>query len=501
MAIALPVFFKARDISRQTCYSSLNLNLAEKPTSHWPVNNPRSLLLRMGFDMRLSTVLISAALSLSSVAANAETVFPAKLAGHAFLPAFTLIVPPADAPRDAWLSGKFTGKVRNDQPMSVMGDVGPAYGSHPTGISLPFIGQPVQGMSGFAMNRAEDGSVYTLTDNGFGSKLNSPDAMLFFHRMKPDFATGKVERLETIFLRDPDRKVPFRIINESTDGRYLTGADFDPESIQVLNGEVWIGEEFGPYIIRASLDGRVLAVYPTMLDGKQLKGPDTPGVVVPAAAGKDFQVQRSGGYEGMALQPGSNQLWAMLEKPLLGEDGKPEGDFLRVFTFDTGKKEWTGKNFRFKLAEGATAIGDFNFIDENRALVIERDNGEGDPSLACKSDDKSACYPLPAKVKHIVLVDTSKVDADGYIQRLGQIDLMNIEDPDNKARLKTAADRDLKGKFTFPFFTIEDVMLVDDKHILVANDNNLPFSGGRQIGTAANNEFILLEVAEFLAQK
>jgi hypothetical protein len=451
--------------------------------------------------MRLRSLLAAVAVvALAGPAVAAET-FPAKLAGHAFLPAMTMIAPPADAPRDAFVSGKFTGKTRNDVPMSVMGDVGAAYGSHPTGISLPFLGQPVQGMSGFAMNRAPDGSIYTLTDNGFGTKANSPDALLFFHRMKPDFATGKVERVESVFLRDPDHKVPFRIAYEGTDGRYLTGADFDPESIQVLDGEVWIGDEFGPYILRATLDGRVLAVHATELDGEVLRGPDTPGVVVPAVPGQDFRVQRSGGYEGMALQPKTNLLWAMLEKPLLGEDGKPEGDFLRVMTFDTGKGSWTGDSFRFRLAEGATAIGDFNFIDDTRALVIERDNGEGDPSLACKGEDKSACYPAPAKVKNIVLVDTASVDKDGTIRRIAQIDLMNIADPDGKAIVKTAADRDLKGVFTFPFFTIEDVMRVDDTHILVANDNNLPFSGGREIGRAADNEFILLDVADFLAAR
>ncbi|MFC7067019.1 esterase-like activity of phytase family protein [Brucella rhizosphaerae] len=448
--------------------------------------------------MRLGHLLASIATIAMTSSAMAEETFTAKLAGHAYLPAMTLITPPADAPRDAWVSGKFTGKTRNDKPMSVMGDVGKAYGNHPTGISLPFIGQPVQGMSGFAMNRAADGSIFTLTDNGFGTKANSPDALLFFHRMKPDFETGKVERVESVFLRDPDKKVPFRIAYEGTDGRYLTGADFDPESIQYLNDEIWIGDEFGPYIIRAGLDGRVKAVYPTMLDGKQLMGPDTPGVVVPAVAGKDYRVQRSGGYEGMALHPKTNQLWAMLEKPLYDDSGKPEGDFLRVITFDTAKGEWTGDSYRFRLAEGATAIGDFNFIDDTRALVIERDNGEGDPSLECKTDDLTACYPLPAKVKNIVLVDTSRIDADGYIHRIGHINLMDIQDPDNKAILKTASARDLKGKFTFPFFTIEDVMRVDDTHILIANDNNLPFSGGRQIGEAAHNEFILLEVADFL---
>ncbi|MEO3997751.1 esterase-like activity of phytase family protein [Mesorhizobium sp. CAU 1732] len=446
-------------------------------------------------------LLTAVALSAIHIPASAEETFPAKLAGHAYLPALTLVTPPADAPRDAWVSGKFTGKTPNHVAMSAPGDVGAAYGSHPTGISLPFIGQPVQGMSGFAMNLADDGSIFTLTDNGFGSKINSPDALLFFHRMKPDFDTGIVERVETIFLRDPDRKVPFRIAYEATESRYLTGADFDPESIQYLNGEIWIGEEFGPYLLRAAEDGRIRDVYPTMLDGEELRGPDTPGTIVPAAAGKDFRVQRSGGYEGMGLQPGTDLLWAMLEKPLLADDGTPEGDFLRVITFDTQGGTWTGDSYKFRLAEGAKAIGDFNFIDETRALIIERDNGEGDPSLACTDDDKSACYPNPARVKNVVLVDTGRIDDEGFIHRIGHIDLMDIDDPDGKAILETQADRDLTGKFTFPFFTIEDVMRVDDTHILVANDNNLPFSGGREIGAAAHNEFILLEVGDLLAAR
>ncbi len=405
--------------------------------------------------------------------------------------------PPADAPRDLWISGKYTSGARNDQPMTVMGNTGGNYGAHDTGISLPFIGQPVQGMSGFAMTRAEDGSWYTLTDNGFGNKRNSPDAMLFFHKMAPDFEAGVVERKETIFLHDPDRKVPFRIAYEGTESRYLTGADFDPESIQVLGDEIFIGEEFGPYIIRATLDGVVREVYATELDGKTLTGPDTFSVFVPAAAGTDFQVQRSGGYEGMALQPETGLLWAMLEKPLLAASGENEGDFLRVMAFDPEARDWTGEGFKFKLAEGATAIGDFNFIDETRALVIERDNGEGEPSLKCAGDPQADCFPNPAMVKHVVLIDTADVDAEGYVRRIGQIDLMNIADPEGKARIET--DGGEAGRFSLPFFTIEDVMRVDETHIMVAVDNNLPFSSGRKLDAAADNEVVLLSVPELLA--
>ncbi|MGL4404853.1 MAG: esterase-like activity of phytase family protein, partial [Notoacmeibacter sp.] len=345
------------------------------------------------------------------------------------------------------------------------------------------------------------GSTYVLTDNGFGSKSNSPDALLMFHRMMPNFETGAVEIKETVFLRDPDKKVPFRIAYEGTDARYLTGADFDLESIQFLNNEIWIGEEFGPYLIRATLDGKIIAAYPTMMDGKELKSVDHPSISGMSVAGKDWRFPRSGGYEGMALQPGTNLLWAMAEKPLLGEDGKAEGNFLRVMAFDTAKAEWTGKSFKFPLAEGATAIGDFNFIDATRALVIERDNGEGDPSLKCAADPKPDCFPLPAVLKRIVLVDTASIDADGNVRRIGHIDLMDMADPDKKNRLETVAARDLAGKMTFPFFTIENVRAVSATQIMVGNDNNLPFSSGRKLDAASDNEIILLDVPELLSAK
>lgn len=437
------------------------------------------------------------ALSLLAVPAAAQETFDATLAGHAYLPALSLVAPPADAPKDAWISGKFTGGARNGVPMSVPGDTGGLHGKRLTGLNLPFIGQPLQGFSGFAMNRAEDGSVYVLTDNGFGSKANSPDTLLFFSRMDADFDTGEVEIKETVFLHDPDFKVPFRISYGGTDSRYLTGADFDLESIQRVGDSIWIGEEFGPYLIEATLDGRIKGVYPTMVDGVQLKGPDTPGISATSVKGTDWTVPRSGGYEGMALQPETGLLWAMLEKPLLAASGENEGDFLRVMAFDPEARDWTGEGFKFKLAEGATAIGDFNFIDETRALVIERDNGEGEPSLKCAGDPQADCFPNPAMVKHVVLIDTADVDAEGYVRRIGQIDLMNIADPAGKARIET--DGGEAGRFSLPFFTIEDVMRVDETHIMVAVDNNLPFSSGRKLDAAADNEVVLLSVPELLA--
>jgi hypothetical protein len=51
---------------------------------------------------------------------------------------------------------------------------------------------------------------------------------------------------------------------------------------------------------------------------------------------------------------------------------------------------------------------------------------------------------------------------------------------------------------SFPFFTIENVDVVDATHIVVGNDNNLPFSSSRDPKKADDNELVLLEVGEFL---
>ena len=234
---------------------------------YWSIKNSGTALL-------LATVLVWP----MGNTAFAEITFPANLAGHAMIPAFTMLTPPADAPKDAQVSGKFTGLSRNEVPGSVMGDTGASHGKRPTGIRLPFQGQPFQGLSGFAMDRASDGAVYALTDNGFGTKSNSSDAMLFFHRLLPDFAAGIVAIQATIFLADADHKVPFRIAYGGTDSRYLTGSDFDIESIQIAGGTVWLGDEFGPYIINTSMEGHVIAVYPTMLGEAVLKGPESHGI-------------------------------------------------------------------------------------------------------------------------------------------------------------------------------------------------------------------------------
>lgn len=126
----------------------------------------------------------------------------------------------------------------------------------------PFPGQPVQGFSG--VQRADGDTFYFLSDNGFGAKNNSADFLLRIHRVTPNFQTrtggnASVSLEGFIGLSDPDRRIPWTIVNENTSERLLTGADFDPESITIAaDGSFWIGEEFGPYLLHFDATGKLL---------------------------------------------------------------------------------------------------------------------------------------------------------------------------------------------------------------------------------------------------
>ena len=457
--------------------------------------------------MRILTRASLAALAatlLSTAAVRADQTFDATLAGHAVLPANTMVAAPADAPADLKVSGKYTAADgrRVDAVGSLPGVTSLSNKEAPraTGLATPFDGQPVQGFSG--IKAIGDGSYWVITDNGFGAKANSPDAMLAFRRVRPDFEAGTVAIEETVFLSDPDKVVPFHVVTESTDQRYLTGADFDVESIQPVDGGFWIGDEFGPYLLSVDASGKVQAVFETALAGQPVRSPDHFAVQVPATPdGKlAFNARRSRGYEGMAASADGKRLYPLLEGPLwLADAGAWETvdgkEVLTILEFDTEKGDWTGRFWKYPLELAGNNIGDFNMIDDTTALIIERDNNEGHPARACAGDDKGPdCFAKPAAFKRIYKIEMTDANAGGLVRKIGHVDLMKIKDPDGKAR-----QGGMEGEFSFPFQTIENVDILDDKTIIVANDNNLPFSAGRDTQKADDNEFVLLDEPELLA--
>jgi hypothetical protein len=344
-----------------------------------------------------------------------------------------------------------------------------------------FRSQPVQGFSGIQFG--ENGSYWVLPDNGFGAKYNSADYLLRLYNitLEPKTAQGgagavKINRF--VSLRDPDKKVPFPIANEASSERLLTGFDFDVESFVLVGNELWIGDEFGPYLLRFDNTGKLLEApmaTPDFGAGKDpakdfVRSPQHPSVLASSpqpGQPSGANIASSGGYEGMAANPAKTKLYALLEKSVV-----PETGILRLNEFDVATRKFTGLKGYYKLEDVANAIGDVATVNDNEYLVIERDNGSG----------------ATAKFKRVYKIDIGKKDAQNVFSKELVADLMNIAD---SSRLAPSTQN---GVFTFPFVTIEDVVVLNATTILVANDNNYDGKGGRGADVKDPNEFIWLKL-------
>ncbi|WP_373526673.1 esterase-like activity of phytase family protein [Nostoc sp.] len=180
----------------------------------------------------------------------------------------------------------------------------------------------------------------------------------------------------------------------------------------------------------------------------------------------------SKGFEGGAINASKTKLYMLLEGTVQGD----AAGALRINEFDIASRQYTDKKLYYKLDNPAYAIGDFTVINDNEYLVVERDGGQG----------------AAAKFKRIYKIDLSTADSNGYVAKEEVADLLNIQDPND-------LNGDGKTTFDFPFVTIENVLVVDKNTILVANDNNYPFSTGRPGNDSLNpvidnNEILLLKL-------
>ena len=340
------------------------------------------------------------------------------------------------------------------------------------GRTPPFPGQPVQGFS--AVLNAGHGKFWAMPDNGFGAKANSSDFLLRMYRIRPDFETarggsGRIRIGEHISLRDPQHRIPFDIVRGDTRARLLTGGDFDIESVRRdRRGDLWFGDEFGPFLLHTSATGRVLEA-PIAMPG--VKSPDNPTL----APGEVANLGRSKGIEGMALSSSGRKLYVSLEGALTTD---PDQRRRLVYTFDIDRGRYVSPTRATRLDDAANSIGDLTALDACRLVIIERDNLQGPAAQAKRIDRLDLCAP----------------GVDGALARSPLVDLLDIRDPKGISLPAREGDFGLGDPFKFPFQTIEDVLPLGGDRLLVLNDNNYPFSAGRNAGRPDDNEAIIIDV-------
>jgi hypothetical protein len=371
---------------------------------------------------------------------------------------------------------------------------------NPYGTNLPPFAnrQPVQGFSGVLAGPRKN-VYHFLVDNGFGAQPNSADALLRAYTLEVNWRTRKggvgsvapadwqsgreraaFDARARLQINDAGHKLTVPIqadyanyynnpANPQVDasirtGRLLTGADFDVESFRRDRaGNFWFGDEFGPYLIKTNPQGTVLRSEISM-----------PGVYAPqhkdVVAGKAVaNLPSSGGFEGMAINKSGTKLYTLLERTVAGDANK----MLRIDEFDIASEMYTGRRFVYPLDASGTNIGDMVAVDDRRFIVLERNS-----STATASN--------PAPFKKVYLIDIEAVADGGVARKIELVDLMKLADP-----------HDLNGDgsqvFTFPYTTIENVLVLDTRTLLVVNDNNFPYGGGRGLASD-NTEFLRIRL-------
>jgi hypothetical protein len=392
-------------------------------------------------------VAVAATMALPSAMAQASDDEPPELVGRAVIPADALATGP---PSGAAVSPPFNG------------------------IQFPRPSQPVEGFSAVVAGR-QPGEYLAMPDNGFGNKANSADFLIRAYYVRPDFKTARggsgavAVDGEFISFRDPDHVIGFPIVNEATVERLLTGADIDPESLQRgANGDLWVGEEFGPWILHFDATGRLLD--PPFATPGGIMSPSNP-----LLGGNPATHPNSRGYEAMGVSPNGAFLYAALE----GATNADAGTTRRiVFEFSIRDEAFTGRTWEYRTEQPGHFVSDMWVIDKHHALVIERDGGRG----------------LNAVFRNVYMVDLTAVDAGGALVKTLVLDLTAIPDPDLVSLPEIhQGDVGLGDPFHVTCESVESVYAISDAKLLITCDNNLP-NTGRNPAIADDTEMIVVKV-------
>ena len=415
-----------------------------RPASRWSRTTRSTLLL-------VTPALVGAlvATSPSSSAASESRPHPT-LVGRAVLPFDTLAGGPP--------SGAF---------------VAPGGAGNVNGVTFPLSAQPVQGFSAIVDGRRRR-EFLAMSDNGFGTKENSPDFLIRARFVRPEFKTarggsGAVDIGDFISFRDPDHRLGFPIVNDDTRRRRLTGADIDPESLQrAPNGDLWVGDEFGPWVLHFNARGRLLDP-PYEVPG--IRSPQNPALADP----DDASQPRSRGFEAMAISRNGRFLYPALEGATVADQDQSRRN---IYQFSIRERAFTGRVFRYRTEADANLVADMAAVGRRRMVVIERDAGSGANAL----------------FRRIYRVELRRHSEEASVPKTELVDLAAIPDPDLVSLPPLhPGDVGLGDPFRVTCESVEAVHPVGDRRLLVGCDNNLPNSG-RNPERPDDNEFILVDV-------
>lgn len=143
-----------------------------------------------------------------------------------------------------------------------------------------------------------------------------------------------------------------------------------------------------------------------------------------------------------------------------------------VYAFDVATGRFSRATADLRLGAAGDAIGDLTAAGPGTLLVIARDHGQG----------------TAARTKDVLAVDVSRFR--GYLPTIPLVDLLSLSNPALVGGPAQPGTAGLGDPFGFPFQTIESLLVQDRRTLVIANDDNYPFSSSRRSGAPDDNELI-----------
>lgn len=350
-----------------------------------------------------------------------------------------------------------------------------------------------------------DGAVlWTITDRGPNGTIDR-DGRKLRTLLAPDFVPTLVllrlvDRGGDARVLSVERSVPLKTAaGKPLSGRPPQGRDdpvlagdgaahvpsdpqgVDPEAVVPLaDGTLWIAEEYGPSLLHAAADGRVLARF---LPRDESATGDGPEVVRSLPA--DYALRRENrGFEALAAARDGSRLWALLQSPLdnPGPKAARKSGNVRLLAFDPRAGRPVAEHV-YRLgdptADGYLTRGAapddgklcaMTALDDRTLLVLEQDDdGLARLYAAALADATDTLGWKPSSGG--TLEEARDLAAAGItpVRKTLAADLGSL-------RKKMAREADGGEKGGGPL-KLEGIAVVDGRHVLVCNDNDFGVQG------------------------
>ncbi len=221
-----------------------------------------------------------------------------------------------------------------------------------------------------------------------------------------DPPTVEAKLMETVLLTNENGENLVGLSSKFDSTNSPNGLRFDPEGVSLgRNGEVFISDEYGPFIYEFDSQGRRV---------RCLKVPASFCVRRPAASKKAELASNSigratnKGFEGLAISPEGDKLYAVPQAPLLQDRGQGQRN-CRMLELDLSSG--TTRQYAVPLDSPTLCFNELLSVGAGRFLTIERDEHPGEFARRKKivlldatgATDVSTLLALPADLPRHVL--------------------------------------------------------------------------------------------------